>query len=119
MTSHGKIVYLEIPTEDVQGSAQFYREVFGWRTRERSDGALAFDDTPGEVSGAFRTGRPAQQEPGLLVYVNVADVASSIRQVEASGGAVVQPIGGDPGEITARFRDPAGNMLALYQEPGS
>jgi hypothetical protein len=30
----------------------------------------------------------------------------------------VQPIGGDPGEKTARFRDPGGNVLGLYQEPG-
>jgi hypothetical protein len=36
--------------------------------------------------------------------------------VIAHGGAVVQPIGGDAPEITARFRDPAGNVLGLYQE---
>ena len=30
---------------------------------------------------------------------------------------IVQPIGGDTPEITARFRDPAGNVLGLYQEP--
>jgi hypothetical protein len=29
----------------------------------------------------------------------------------------VQDVGGDPGEITARFRDPFGNVLGLYQEP--
>jgi hypothetical protein len=29
---------------------------------------------------------------------------------------LVQGIGGDPGELTARFLDPAGNLLALYQE---
>jgi hypothetical protein len=29
----------------------------------------------------------------------------------------VQPIGGDPGETTARFRDPGGNVIGLYQEP--
>lgn len=119
MGSHGKVVYLEIPSEDVRGSAAFYRELFGWSIRERDDGALAFDDSSGEVSGAFRTGRPAQQEPGMLIYVKVTDVASSMRQVEAAGGVIVQPIGGDPGETTARFRDPYGNLLALYQEPGA
>jgi hypothetical protein len=29
----------------------------------------------------------------------------------------VQPIGADLPEITARFRDPAGNVFGLYQEP--
>ncbi len=102
----------------MSGSTAFYGEVFGWNFRERGDGAVAFDDSTGEVSGAFRADRPAQQGPGILVYVNVTDVAASIRQVEASGGVIVAPIGGDPGEITARFRDPYGNMVALYQEPG-
>jgi len=31
---------------------------------------------------------------------------------------VVQAIGADAPEITARFRDPAGNVLGLYQQPG-
>jgi len=30
----------------------------------------------------------------------------------------VQPIGADAPEITARFSDPAGNVLGLYQERG-
>jgi uncharacterized protein len=29
----------------------------------------------------------------------------------------VQPIGADAPEITARFSDPAGNVLGLYQQP--
>jgi hypothetical protein len=27
------------------------------------------------------------------------------------------PIGADAPEVTARFRDPAGNVIGLYQEP--
>jgi predicted enzyme related to lactoylglutathione lyase len=38
--------------------------------------------------------------------------------VIAHGGDIVQPIGGDAPEITARFSDPAGNVIGLYQEPG-
>ena len=36
---------------------------------------------------------------------------------EAAGGEIVQDVGGDPGELTSRFRDPYGNLVALYQEP--
>ena len=36
----------------------------------------------------------------------------------ANGGEIVQPIGADAPEITARFRDPAGNLLGLFQERG-
>ncbi len=31
--------------------------------------------------------------------------------------AAVQPIGADAPEITARFRDPAGSVIGLYQQP--
>lgn len=47
----------------------------------------------------------------------VKSVAAAMDVVVKHGGKIVQPIGGDPGEITARFRDPEGNVLGLYQEP--
>ena len=113
----GKICYVEIPAADVALSAAFYAAVFGWAMRKRGDGATAFDDAVGEVSGAFVTGRPPHGEVGLLVYIMVDDAAEAVRKVVAQGGEIVQPIGVDAPEITARFRDPAGNVLGIYQEP--
>ncbi|HEY7196110.1 MAG TPA: VOC family protein [Gaiellaceae bacterium] len=115
--ANGKICYLEIPAEDVALSAAFYEAVFGWKTRTRGDGALAFDDGVGEVSGTWVTGRPPAAEPGLMVYVMVSSVAATIEAIVAEGCEIVQPIGADAPEITARFRDPAGNVIGLYQEP--
>jgi predicted enzyme related to lactoylglutathione lyase len=115
--SHGKVCYLEIPAVDARTSADFYKRVFGWRVRTRGDGALAFDDATGEVSGAWVSGRPASTRPGLLVYIRVDSVAATVDVVVAAGGEIVQPMGADAPEITARFRDPDGNVLALYQEP--
>ena len=113
----GKITYVEIPAADVERSAAFYRDVFGWRVRARGDGATAFDDPTEEVSGAWVTGRPASTEAGVLLYVWCDDVAAAIDAVLAHGGELVQPIGADAPEVTARFRDPAGNVIGLYQEP--
>ena len=48
---NGKICYLEIPAQDIQKSAEFYAKAFGWKTRTRGDGHIAFDDGVGEVSG--------------------------------------------------------------------
>jgi predicted enzyme related to lactoylglutathione lyase len=115
--THGKICYVEIPAADIESSARFYERVFGWRTRQRGDGQTAFDDTTGEVSGAWVTGRPMSGEPGLLVYIMVESVAETVDTISAHGGEIVQPIGADAPEITARFRDPAGNVVGLYQEP--
>lgn len=47
----------------------------------------------------------------------VDSVAATIDAVIAHGGELVQPTGADAPEITARFRDPAGNVLGLYQQP--
>ena len=115
--ANGKVCYIEIPATDIERSAAFYHEVFGWRIRQRGDGSTAFDDTTGEVSGAWVVGRPPAAEPGLLVYVMVDSVAAAVDAVVANGGEIVQPIGADAPEITARFRDPAGDVIGLYQEP--
>jgi predicted enzyme related to lactoylglutathione lyase len=114
---HGKICYIEIPAVDVARSAKFYAGVFGWKIRRRGDGATAFDDATGYVSGAWVKNRPASGKPGALVYINVDSVTKSVKAVVARGGKIVQPIGVDAPEITARFADPAGNMFGLYQQP--
>jgi predicted enzyme related to lactoylglutathione lyase len=114
---NGKVCYIEIPAIDINQSATFYQGVFGWQIRTRGDGSTAFDDAVGEVSGTWVVGRPPSPEPGLLIYIMVDSVAAAVESVVAHGGKIVQPIGMDAPEITARFSDPAGNVLGLYQQP--
>ena len=113
--ANGKICYIEMPSKDVAGSESFYRKVFGWSIRRRGDGSVAFDDAAGEVSGSWVLGRPPMREVGLLVYIMVDSVAATLEEVVANGERLC--IGADAPEITARFRDPSGNVLGLYQEP--
>ena len=115
--ANGKICYIEIPATDIKRSAEFYIKVFGWQTRQRGDGSTAFDDTVNQVSGTWVRGRPAATTPGLLIYIMVDSVARTVDDVIANGGEITQPIGVDAPEITARFRDPAGNVIGLYQQP--
>ncbi|GAC1654769.1 MAG: hypothetical protein NVS4B3_19040 [Gemmatimonadaceae bacterium] len=115
-TGNGKICYLEIPAVDIKSSAKFYETVFSWRVRQRGDGKTAFDDTVGQVSGSWVLGRAPASEPGLLVYVMVDNVAATLDVIVANGGEVVQRPSKEVPEITARFRDPAGNLIGLYQE---
>jgi predicted enzyme related to lactoylglutathione lyase len=114
---NGKICFLQIPTTDIARSADFYTSVFGWSIRQREDGRTAFDDGVGEVSGEWVLGRPPSSEPGLLVYIMVDSVAATVEVIVANGGEIVQAIGADAPEITARFRDPGGNVIGIYQEP--
>lgn len=116
--ANGKICYIEMPATDVRRSSDFYQKIFGWNIRRRGDGSVAFDDGVGEVSGTWVVGRPPATTPGLLFYIMVDSVAATIDKVTANGGEIVQPIGADAPEITARFRDPGGNVIGLYQQPG-
>jgi len=103
---NGKICYLEMPARNLQKSAEFYTKVFGWQTRLRGDGSTAFDDGVGEVSGTWIVGRPPSEAPGLLFYIMVDSVEAAVAAVRAHGCDIVQPVGVDAPEITARFRDP-------------
>ena len=117
--ANGKICYLEIPTTDIARSVSFYQRVFGWQTRSRGDGATAFDDAVGQVSGAWVTGRPSSPNPGLLLYIMVDSLTATVETVLAHGGKIVQPPCAGATELIARFADPDGNVLGLYQEPSS
>ena len=116
---NGKICYIEMPAIDIEQSASFYKTVFGWNVRKRGDGATAFDDTVGEVSGSWVLNRKPMKEVGLLFYIMVDSVEQAIEKLLANGGKLIQPIGMDAPEITARFSDPAGNIIGIYQEPNS
>jgi len=114
---NGKICYIEIPAVDVARASDFYTKTFGWKTRRRGDGSVAFDDTTGAVSGTWKLGRPSSPQVGLLIYIMVDDAEATVEIIKQNGGEIVQAIGGDAPEITARFRDPAGNVLGIYQQP--
>ena len=52
-----------------------------------------------------------------MVYIMVDDAAAIVESIVQHGCQIVQPIGADAPEITARFRDPGGNVIGIYQNP--
>src|SRR5665213_1149521 len=112
---NGKICYIELPSRDLLESGSFYNLVFQWETRKRDDGSIAFDDGVGEVSGTWRTDRKPTAEIGILIHIMVDDIEETMQKIKAHGGTIVQPVGMEAPEITARFLDPTGNLLGLYQ----
>ena len=112
----GKICYLEIPAGDIPASVAFYQKAFGWKIRKRSSGQIAFDDTVGQVSGTWVQSRKQSNEPGILVYIMVFDIGKTIKAIESNGGKIVQPVGMDAPEITARFSDPFGNVFGIFEQ---
>jgi hypothetical protein len=116
-STNGKICYLELPATDIARSSEFYQRTFGWNVRTRPNGSVAFDDSTGQVSGSWVKGRSPASTPGVLFYIMADSVEASVAEVVRNGGEIVQKIGMDAPELTARFRDPGGNIVGLYQEP--
>ncbi len=115
---NGKICYIEIPATDVACSAEFYSRAFGWSVRQRGDGSTAFDDSTNEVSGAWVTGRRIQTDPGIVVYIMVADIEAGMKAVTDAGGQIVLAADLAAEVVFAHFRDPAGNIMGMYQALG-
>ncbi|MEJ7838159.1 MAG: VOC family protein [Thermomicrobiales bacterium] len=117
-TVHGKVCYIQMPAKDIEVSAAFYTGVFGWTTRLHDDGTLAFDDATGQVSGMWQTDLTAAADPGMIISIMVRDVTTSMAEVIAAGGSIESMSDPEDSETLATFRDPAGNLLCLYQDPG-
>ena len=116
--AHGKICYLEIPTNRTEDAAAFYSRVFQWTVRVRGDGNLAFDDTGG-VSGTWVKAADRTLDERTRVYIMVDHIAGTLEQIVAEGGRVVTPrtvIDSQMGAF-AVFADPVGNEFGLYEEP--
>ena len=115
-----RLCYLEIPATDPRKSAEFYKEVFGWNIRRGDSDRPSFDD-PSSVSGAFVTYLKPAQPPGILPSIWVKDIEAYATKIAAHGGEIVErPRPDEPGGVCliATFRDPAGNTLRIYEEPG-
>ncbi|MBS1596862.1 MAG: VOC family protein [Bacteroidetes bacterium] len=115
---NGKICYLEIPAKNVSESATFFEKVFNWSIRKNNSGHTAFDDGVGQVSGMWVLGRKPMTEVGIVISIMVDDAEATVEAIKANGCKIIQPIGMDAPEITARFTDPAGNIFGIYQHRG-
>ncbi|MEX0783289.1 MAG: VOC family protein [Dehalococcoidia bacterium] len=115
LTRHGKISYMRIPAADTVALGRFYEKVFGWQVSGRPE-HFSFSDTSGEMIGAFEPGTPSP--PGIVPFIYVGGIDSVIRDIEASGGAVVQPVYDEGGLWVATFRDPGGNVMGVWQGGG-
>jgi hypothetical protein len=110
------LCYLEIPAVDMHESAQFCECVFAWNIRFRETERPRFDDTNGDVSGAWVTGRVSSRQPGILPYVMVADATAVAKKIVDAKGSIVPPAGPYGTEVLATFLDPAGNPFGVYEE---
>jgi predicted enzyme related to lactoylglutathione lyase len=117
LTRNGKVSYMQIPATDTAKSAAFYEKVFGWTLR--GGGAdFSFSDASGELIGAWVTDRAISKEPGVLPYIYVTAIDDAVDSITSNGGEVVREVYAEGSLWVATFRDPAGNVMGVWQMGG-
>ena len=108
------ISYLRVPARDPQTSAAFYRAVFGW-TVDAARAEPSFEDGSGHVIGHLVADAVVAGEAGVRPYVYVGNVDDTLRRVCEHGGALVDAPYPEGNLRVATFRDPAGNVIGVWQ----
>jgi len=116
LARHGGLSYLEIPAVDVRQSADFYANVIGWNVRGQDTDDPRFSDATEHLIGRWVTGRVISREPGLLPYIYVNRIDDVVAKVAPHGGEVVKPPYPEGNLWVATVRDPAGNVIGLWQQ---
>ena len=111
----GGVSYLRVPAEDARVSAAFYEAVFGWSLRGDPDDP-SFEDGTGHVIGHFMTDQAVAGEAGVRPYIFVERVEETLEAVVKHGGEVVTKPYPEGDLLVATFRDPAGNVLGVWQQ---
>ena len=83
----------------------------------RTTGMISPNATESEVFPE-NTGRPPHTTPGLMIYVMVADLTAALERARTAGGEVLSRSDSDASERIASVRDPAGNVIGVYEQPG-
>ncbi len=113
----GALCWNELGSPDLDGSASFYGELFGWTTSPM-EGAdppyLVIKNSAGHTNGGIRPPAPPGAPPFWLVYFATEDLDGSLAKVSELGGNVL--VGATDIGIAkiAVVRDPQDAVFALY-----
>ena len=118
------VAHFEMPYDDRERMAKFYRDAFGWQTRMLGEAmgnyVLESDESgpkrPGAINGGFFARKPdwPVQHPSLVIAVD--DIQVAIKKVAEAGGKVL----GEPVEIPGigqyvSFVDTEDNRVSMLQ----
>ena len=112
------ICHFEIPADDPEALAQFYRELFGWDIG-RWEGPMEYwyikaaPEGQGVNGGMMRRQHPQQ---GIMNYIAVESVEEYAKKAESLGAQILMPktAVGDMGWF-AVLLDPQHNCIAIWE----
>lgn len=114
----GAICWNELASSDLDASAAFYRQLFGWQVDpvEGSPTRYLMIKNGDAANGGMRERQP-QEPPNWLVYFAAEDIDATMAKVTELGGNTL----GGPFEMASAkigtVQDPQGAVFALYAGP--
>lgn len=112
----GALAWNELASPDMDASAEFYRELFGWQTEPIEAGGMPYlviKTADGRSNGGIRPA--AENEPTYwLVYFGVADADATLTKAAELGGTkLMGPMDIGMGVIGV-VQDPQGAVFATF-----
>ncbi len=107
-----KIVYLELPTQQLAACKTFYANLFGWTFQDYGPTYAAFSES-GTAGGL--NADPAERTRAPLAVIESLNLEETEQAILNAGGKITLPIFSFPGGRRFHFTDPSGNELAVMQ----
>ena len=112
----GNLCWFQITSTDLPKTADFFKALFGWETTSFMEGHIAIK-TSGSVQGGFMQKPPQAPATDVYIFVQVDDVAETLKQAENMGGRMMLPRTEIPENgFIAFFADPDGNPIGIFSD---
>jgi predicted enzyme related to lactoylglutathione lyase len=114
----GTPIWVDHTSKDVQGSAKFYGQLFGWQAQDLGEEAGHYTMFTQDGKQVAATTPPMSPESPSVwtTYISSSNIADTAKKVDASGGkTLVAPMQVmDQGSMGV-FMDPTGAVFAVWQ----
>jgi uncharacterized protein len=114
-----RIIHFEIPSDDPERLANFYRKAFGWKI-EKWPGPMEYFmvNTGAEGQPGINGGMMRKQSPvtGTTNTIGVESVDAAVTAVQGAGGKLIMPKTPIPTVgYFAYLQDPEGNIFGVME----
>jgi predicted enzyme related to lactoylglutathione lyase len=113
----GALSWNELATTDMDASAAFYSELFGWSLDAMDSPDMPYliiKNSDGRSNGGIRPVMPPDTPPHWLVYFGIEDVEAGLAKISELGGTrLMGPMEMGAGTLGAA-QDPQGAVFALF-----
>lgn len=113
--SKRNVVHVEFSSRNFDESGKFYHELFDWKITPMPELDYSLWEAADGTGGGFNPLGGNTKAGDVLVYVDSDDIEADLKKAKSLGATIIQ----EKHEIPQQgwfgiFRDPTGNMVALY-----